>query len=127
MSSILFNRDRVIDWTAFLIGLVGCADRSCSGSTSMGDSEIDARDVAEAFGLDDETRDFLSTPGERPVFNDHGRYIHLTTYAPRDDEEGELHAVECVVGENWVITAHDRPIPVLEEFAARVSGSGDTG
>ena len=44
-----------------------------------------------------------------------------------NDEEGELHAVECVVGENWVITAHDRPIPVLEEFAARVSGSGDTG
>jgi magnesium transporter len=26
-----------------------------------------------------------------------------------------------------VITAHDRPIPVLDEFAARVSGSGDTG
>jgi magnesium transporter len=26
-----------------------------------------------------------------------------------------------------VITAHDRPIAVLEEFASRVSGSGDTG
>jgi Mg2+ and Co2+ transporter CorA len=34
--------------------------------------------------------------------------------------------VECV-GENWVITAHDHPIPVLDEFADRVSGSGDTG
>ena len=42
-------------------------------------------------------------------------------------QEGELHAVECVVGENWVITAHDEAIPVLEEFADRVSGSGDTG
>ena len=31
------------------------------------------------------------------------------------------------MGENWVITAHDQPIPVLEEFASRVSGSGDTG
>ena len=31
------------------------------------------------------------------------------------------------MGENWVVTAHDEPIPVLEEFAARVSGSGDTG
>ena len=27
----------------------------------------------------------------------------------------------------WVITAHDEAIPVLEEFADRVSGSGDTG
>jgi Mg2+ and Co2+ transporter CorA len=35
--------------------------------------------------------------------------------------------VQCVVGEHWVVTAHDRPIVVLDEFAARVSGSGDTG
>ena len=31
------------------------------------------------------------------------------------------------MGENWVVTAHDRPLEVLEEFAERVSGSGDTG
>ena len=32
-----------------------------------------------------------------------------------------------MVSEHWVITAHNDPIPVLEEFAERVSGSGDTG
>ena len=90
-------------------------------------SDIDAVAAAEAFHLDDRTRDCLATPHKEPVFEDHGRYIHITTYSPREDEEGELHALECVVGQNWVITAHDRPIPVLEEFAARVSGSGDTG
>jgi magnesium transporter len=91
------------------------------------DATVAVDDVAEAFNLDDETREYLSRPHERAVFHDHGRYIHITTYAPREDEEGKLHAVECVVGENWVITAHDRPIPVLDEFADRVSGSGDTG
>jgi magnesium transporter len=90
-------------------------------------SQISARDVAEEFGLDRQTQDYLAQPNEKPVFDDHGRYIHITTYAPREDGQGELHAVECVVGKNWVVTAHDRPIPVLEEFAARVSGSGDTG
>jgi Mg2+ and Co2+ transporter CorA len=90
-------------------------------------SEIDTVEIAQAFDLDNMTRDYLSAPHERPVFNDHGHYIHITTYAPREDDEGELHAVECVVGENWVITAHDRPIPVLDEFAERVAGSGDTG
>lgn len=90
-------------------------------------SEIGADEVAEAFDLDDRTRDYLANAHERPVFEDYGRYIHITTYAPREDKAGELHAVECVVGKNWVVTAHDRPIPVLEEFAARVSGSGDTG
>jgi magnesium transporter len=90
-------------------------------------SEFGAGEVAEAFGLDDQTRGYLQTPREGAAFNDYGRYIHITTYAPRDDEKGELHAVECVVGENWVVTAHDQPIPVLDEFAERVSGSGNTG
>jgi magnesium transporter len=90
-------------------------------------SDFRAAEVAEAFDLDDETRGYLTNPNKRPVFNDHGRYIHITAYAPRADEPGELHPLECVVGENWVVTAHDGPIPVLEEFAARVSGSGDTG
>ena len=90
-------------------------------------SEVGASEVAETFDLDDQTRDYLAQPSKNPVFSDFGRYIHITTYAPREDDEGELHALECVVGKNWVITAHDRPIPVLEEFADRVSGSGDTG
>jgi Mg2+ and Co2+ transporter CorA len=127
VSSILFNRDRVDQ-----LQNLSERPRRLGGSQLLWvdldrDSDADARDAAEAFDLDDETRDYLSTPDERAVFNDHGRYIHITTYAPREDEEGELHAVECVVGENWVITAHDCPISVLDEFAARVSGSGDTG
>ena len=83
--------------------------------------------VAEAFGLDSVTKDCLASSSERAVFHDHGRYIHVTTYAPDPEDGGELIALECVVGEQWVVTAHDAPIAVLEDFAARVSGSGDTG
>ena len=90
-------------------------------------SEESAREVADEFGLDAHTQDCLATSKDRAVFHDRGRYIHVTTYAPDENDEGELIALECVVGENWVITAHDEPIPVLEEFASRVSGSGDTG
>lgn len=91
------------------------------------ESEHSADDVAEAFGLDGDTRACLARTDERAVFNDRGRYIHVTTYAPDEDDEGELIGLECVVGQNWVVTAHDAPIPVLEEFSERVSGSGDTG
>jgi magnesium transporter len=91
------------------------------------ESETAADAVAEAFDLDERTRDCLASSAERAVLHDHGRYIHVTTYAPDPEDEGELIALECVVGEQWVVTAHDDPIPVLEEFAARVSGSGDTG
>ena len=65
------------------------------------DSEEEARRVAEAFGLDSGTKQCLADSNERAVFNDHGRYIHVTTYAPDEGDEGELIALECVVGENW--------------------------
>ena len=125
--AILFDRDRVEHLDAL-------SDRPqrLGGSKLLWvdvyrGSEIGADEIADAFDLDQKTSEYLATPHATPVFDDHGRYIHITTYAPREDEEGELHAVECVVGENWVVTAHDRPIPVLDDFAARVSGSGDTG
>jgi magnesium transporter len=123
--TILFDRDRVEH-----LDDVSNRPARLRGSTLLWvdlEQGSDASDIADAFSLDDATRKYLENPGERPVFDDHGRYLHLTTYAPREEDEGELHAVECVVGQNWVITAHDRPIPVLDDFAARVSGSGDTG
>jgi magnesium transporter len=85
--------------------------------------------IARAFKLDDATRDHLASSSGRAVFHDYGRYIHVTTYSPceEQDDDNELIALECVVGKNWVITAHDRPVAVLQEFAERVSGSGDTG
>src|SRR4029453_4554843 len=91
-----------------------------------------AERIARAFQLDDATRDQLASSPGRAVFHDYGRYIHVTTYSPceeQDDEndENELVALECVVGKNWGITAHTRPVAVLQEFAERVSGSGDTG
>jgi magnesium transporter len=84
-------------------------------------------DVVEAFDLDETTGERLVSSEGRAVFQDFGRYIHVTTYSPCEEDGEDLIALECVVGENWVITAHDEPIPVLEEFASRVSGSGDTG
>jgi magnesium transporter len=90
---------------------------------------VSADDVAEAFGLDETTRNRLASSEGRPVFQDCRRYIHVTTYSPCEEpgKEDDLIALECVVGENWVVTAHDQPVEVLEEFAERVSGSGDTG
>jgi magnesium transporter len=127
MSAILFDRDEVDQ-----LDDLSDRPRRLSGSKLLWvdlheGSAFSADDVVEAFDLGDDTHKCLVTPNKRACFNDRGRYIHITTYAPREDDEGELHALECVVGQNWVVTAHDRPIPVLDEFAARVSGSGDTG
>ena len=84
--------------------------------------------VVEEFELDEETRAALTRSGDRARFHDHGRYIHVTAYAPTGEKGGgPVTALECLVGENWVVTAHDDPIAVLEEFADTASGSGDIG
>jgi hypothetical protein len=44
-------------------------------------------DRAEAFGLDDRTRDRLASSSEGAAFNDQGRYIHVTTYARHEDDD----------------------------------------
>ena len=125
-AAILFDRDEVEH-----LDDLGERPKRLTGSkllwVDLDDrSEENAHRVAEAFSLSDRTRDRLASPSNRAIFEDHGRYIHVTTYSPHEGD-GELVSLECVVGERWVITAHDRPIPVLEEFRARVSGSGDTG
>jgi magnesium transporter len=126
MSAIVFDRDKVDH-----LDVISDRPRRLRGSMllwiDLHDGKYDANQVADALDLDDQTRACLADPNERACFEDHGRYLHITTYAPHEDDEGELHALECIVGENWVVTAHDRPIPVLDEFASRVSGSGDTG
>jgi magnesium transporter len=125
--AILFDRDKVQH-----LDDIADRPRRLRGATLLWvdvdrQSKESADGVAEAFGLDADTRDCLANSNQRAVFHDRGRYIHVTTYAPNEDDHGELIALECVVGENWVVTAHDERIPVLEEFAERVSGSGDTG
>jgi magnesium transporter len=127
VSTILFDRDEVDH-------LDDVPDRPerLNGSKLLW-VDIDRRSpesatkIARAFQLEDATCDRLASSSGKAVFDDYGRYIHVTTYSPCEDEEEELTALECVVGKNWVITAHDRPVAVLREFAERVSGSGDTG
>jgi magnesium transporter len=126
MQAILFDRDE-----ADQLDELSQRPRRLDGSkllwVDLDRGDADGAGVAEVFDLDEDTRRYLDDPHDRAELNDHGRYLHITACAPREDADGEIHALQCVVGENWVITAHDHPIPVLDEFAARVSGSGDTG
>ena len=127
MSAILFDRERV----DHLDDLPDGPERLNGSKLLWVDldrrSAESAAKTADVFELDDTTRDRLASSAGRAVFEDYGRYIHVTTYSPCEEDDEDLVALECVVGKNWVITAHDRPVAVLQEFAERVSGSGDTG
>ena len=81
--AILFDRDKV-----HRLDDIADRPRRLSGSKLLWvdvDRALGGRAptrVAEAFGLDHATRDGLATSKERAIFCDHGRYIHVTTFAP---------------------------------------------
>ena len=87
--------------------------------------EVD--EVAKELGLDDESAERLLDPSDGVSFRDRGEYIHVTASAPAQDADSEPSEIECVVGENWVVTAHERPAAVLDQFAELAEGSGRTG
>ena len=54
--------------------------------------------------------------------------MQVTLYAA-GSEGGEpvLVPVECVLGPNWIVTAHGEKLDVLEEFRERAEGGGQVG
>ena len=92
------------------------------GSSADGFGEL-----SEVFGLDDEAVEALSDAATVTGFRDKGHYAHVTVNAPDRDAGDSPIEVECLVGDRWVVTSHERPVPVLEAFAHLTEGSGRTG
>ena len=90
-------------------------------------SEDAARSVVSALDLDDDARRGLASTSRTPSFRDAGRYVHLTIHSPDGNGSHELTEIECLIADNWVVTAHERPVAVLDQFAELASGSGPTG
>jgi magnesium transporter len=96
--------------------------------------DLDARDpnqlddLAASLELEAETRDRLGEDGERPFLADRDSYVHVTALAPSPRARRELVTIDCLVAPSWVVTVHDGPVPVFDEFRERAcDGSGQTG
>jgi len=127
VTTILFDRDRVEE-------LHDLADRPRRLRGSMllwvdldRPTSAGAHRVADDFGLDEESTRRLADPSGTPCFRDRGDYIHVTASSPDPEADDEPIEIECVVGDNWVVTAHAGRVAVLDEFAALARGSGRTG
>jgi magnesium transporter len=84
--------------------------------------------VVDALGLGDELARRLRDSPERASVTDDGEHLYVTVVAVAGDEDAPvLVHVECVLGENWVVTAHQDEIAVLEEFLERAEGGGEIG
>jgi magnesium/cobalt transport protein CorA len=90
------------------------------------DEEVAA--VQEAFELSDEQAQRLLEHPKRASLVDAGEHMHITLYvASGEGGEPILRPVECILGPNWVVTAHEAEIEVLEEFREHAEGGGQIG
>lgn len=91
-------------------------------------TEEEVATVQEAFELRDEQAARLSEQPRHASLLDAGEHMHLTLYvASGEGGDPVLRPLECVLGRNWVVTAHQAEIEVLEEFRERAEGGGQVG
>ncbi len=91
-------------------------------------TEEEVAAVQEVFELSDEQAHRLLEQPSRASLMDSSEHMHVTLYvASGEGGEPVLRPVECVLGRNWVVTAHEAEIEVLEEFRERAEGGGQVG
>jgi magnesium transporter len=128
-TALLFDRDRVDevdDWPDRVETL---------GRSSILWIDVDqpdehkARELTEAFALSPTSEQRLARKeAGRPQVSDFESYVHVTAVAPsRSDHKTELVTIDCLLADRWIVTVHNGPVAVLDDFRERASGSGDTG
>ncbi len=91
-------------------------------------TEEEVAAVQEALELSDEQAHRLLEQPSCASLVDAGEHVHVTLYvASGEGGDPLLRPVECVLGPNWVVTAHEAEIEVLEEFRERAEGGGQVG
>jgi magnesium transporter len=94
----------------------------------LGPSAEEAREAGEALGLDGLEPGRFHEEGVQPAFDQGPGYLRVTALAAGGIEEAsETVAVDCFVGENWVLTAHSTELAVIEDFRDRTEGEGKVG
>jgi len=92
-------------------------------------SEEEAEQVGEAVGLP-HVGAHPGGSGVEPALDQQEGHLRVTAVAVSDDEddpEREVIVVDCFVGTNWVLTAHDAKVAVIDDFRERVGGEGEIG
>jgi magnesium transporter len=117
--------EQVEDWRAALEGL---ADDQLLWLALRDPTEDEVTALREALELDAENAQRLLEQPSQASLADAGERMHVTLYAASvENGEPALAPLECVLGPNWIVTAHHGQVEVLEEFRERAEGGGQVG
>ncbi|HEX6725144.1 MAG TPA: CorA family divalent cation transporter [Gaiella sp.] len=85
-----------------------------------------AERLASALRVDERRAHEMLDDGVRG-FRDGCDFVRVGMRTPTSDASREVARLTCVVGDHWALTAHDRPVGVLDDLAELAVGSGPTG
>jgi magnesium transporter len=128
-AALLFDRDQVDeveDWTRQLDHL---GRKSILWIDLDRDDRRQLEEAVAGLELSRTSADRLMDGDQRPYFGDFDDYLHVTAFAPsRRNGKTESVKVDCLFSEHWVVTVHETPVEVFDEFRERMtSSSGDVG
>ena len=93
--------------------------------------ELDADEMerlGRRFKLDDQTRQALITPIERPHVAVHGGYVHLSLRASTPEGDGPDRTwLDIIGGRNVVITRHLEALELLDDIDERIKSDAPLG
>lgn len=127
MTALLFEReqvDEIDDWASRVHNL----GRDSILWVDLDRSKEQLDEAMESLDLAPACRERLLDSEGRPFFGDFATFLHVTVFVPtREETDVTLERVECLVAERWVVTVHETPIEVFDDYRRRAEGSGDVG
>ena len=130
LTAFVFDQDaaeRIDDLTEGLDGLDG--DDRLLWIALRDPAQEDIAEVQDALELSDSSANRLVEHPDAPCVTYEGGRMHLTVYAASvSGGDPSVIPVECLLGENLILTAHEDEIEVLEDFRKRAEeGQGSIG
>jgi Mg2+ and Co2+ transporter CorA len=90
----------------------------------------EAREVTETFGLNGIDAERLRAEDCQAELEQCETHIRVTAIAVSDaetDQARERVALECLVGNSWVVTVRNSAVAAIDDFRDRAEGSGELG
>jgi magnesium transporter len=104
---------------------------------ALGDRQllwVDVADLAEleraasTLGITDDTVERLRERSRRPAVVVDAGYAHIAVVAAVRTPFGyEQALLDCVAGDNWVLTVHDPSVDFLDHFESQIAGNSRLG
>jgi Mg2+ and Co2+ transporter CorA len=93
--------------------------------TDPSTGEVD--DVARALDLDEETKELLGVDSEGPRVAVRESGVEVVVRVPGDGLDDDPQALRIIVGNEWIVTAHQVPARFLEEHRAGIQDQREVG